>query len=215
MSVLKLQPYLQIACLVSTFTRHHSLDTHCCLSRGLPSPFSLTGGMLAGGGEGPGVQITGAFYPLKRHTLARRCPVVFVIKSGSAVPSLSLSLSLSNFRQSRFSAASRSRARARGELARLVLHPEVSSAEEDHQDPDQFTGVPQSVRLRPRLAFALNHVHPRQRAWGNKRQAMSTLPSLECVTAATTSSCCPRCVWKSSRIIAAGLRIPPSLSDWP
>jgi len=61
MSVLKLQPYLQIACLVSTFTRHHSLDTHCCLSRGLPSPFSLTGGMLAGGGRGPACKLPELF----------------------------------------------------------------------------------------------------------------------------------------------------------
>jgi len=144
-----------------------------------------------------------------------KLPELFILWSGThprgSVPSslwlnqarsCLFSLSLSSFRQSRFSAASRSRARARGELARLVLHPEVSSAEEDHQDPDQFTGVPQSVRLRPRLAFgALNHVHPRQRAREKSdRRCRPYRPSSVSL-------------WRQRRAVALGMcESPPGLS---
>jgi len=215
MSVLTLQLYLRIACLISTFTPFlgHALLSVSWIAFSVQSRGR---GACEEGERGPTCKLPKLFILWSgTHPRGGVLSSLWLNQARPCLLPLSLSVSLSNFRQSRFPAASLSRARARGELARLVLHPEVSSAEEDHQDPDQFTGVPQSVRLRPRLAFALNHVHPRQRARENKRQAMSTLPSLERVTAAATSSRCPRDVWKSSRIIAAGLRIPSSLSDRP
>lgn len=92
----------------------------CPLRKRLPSSFVLVCGPA---------QITGAFYPLKQCTAAR-CGT-FAIKSEARYL---LQNSPSRFSQSRFPAATRIALALRRELARLVLHPEVSSAEEDHQD---------------------------------------------------------------------------------
>lgn len=85
---------------------------------------------------------------LSFEAVAVMCPAAFAIKSDFQ-PCLLQLLPLAHPKSWRFLAASRSRSRSSSELARLVLHPEVSSAEEDRQDPDQFTGVSQFVRSRP------------------------------------------------------------------
>lgn len=146
----------------------------------------------------PGLRV-GANYrsflsPLKRHTPARWCPAAFAIKSGSAMPPLtSPPLAFSKLALPRPLACVR--ARARDELARLASCTSRRSLlprRRTHQDPDQFTGVSQSVRSHPVLPpGSSNHVRPQPQGEREKiRDRMSALLFLERVT--TTSSYCPR-----------------------
>lgn len=88
-------------------------------SRGLSPSFVSRErrGEEGGARGGPRVQITGAFYPLKRHTPAQRCPVVFAIKSGSTVCLLRVLLRLTSTKVAFPRAAVRALVRSRSQRA--------------------------------------------------------------------------------------------------